>query len=383
MPLEVLIGADFLPNSKTAYYFRKKNLDSLIGKKLVERLKTADYILLNLEGPLCDGKSPIDKCGPCLYATVDTIEGIKAINPYFFTLANNHILDYGADGLASTLKCLDAAGIAYAGAGENQGAASKPHFFEKNGIRVGVYCCAEHEFSIATATKPGANPFDPYESYDHVTSLKNECDHVIVLYHGGKEYYRYPSPELQKRCRKFVDKGASLVVCQHTHCCGCEEKWKDGTIIYGQGNFLFGLDCNEYTGTSVLVDLVLEKDKCSIKYIPIEKTDVGVVESDSGNIVEAFLNRSREIENPGFIENEYMEFAKTHLAGYLLTFLAKGRNSLFTRALNKLSGHRYVEWLIKHRYDKDLLLGLENRICCEAHRELIVEGIVNQRRRSV
>lgn len=379
MPLEVLIGADLLPNRNTAEYFRKKDLPSLVGEKLEARLKSVDYILLNLEGPLCDGKNPIDKCGPCLWGPVDTIDGIKALNPYFFTLANNHVLDFGTEGLVSTLRCLDAAGIAHAGAGGTLEEATKPHVFEKNEIRVGVYCCAEHEFSIATSAEAGANPFDPYESYDHVSALKKECDHVIVLYHGGKEYYRYPSPVLQKRCRKFIDKGATIVICQHTHCSGCEEKWNDGTIVYGQGNFVFGLDYNEYTSTSVLIDLVLENETYSIKYIPIEKTDTGVVESDSQAVVEAFLKRSREIERKGFIESSYKEFARLHLADYLMTFLAKGRNSLFTRVLNKLSGHRYGEWLISHRYDKDLLLCLENRICCEAHRELLISGIISQR----
>ena len=42
--------------------------------------------------------------------------------------------------------------------------------------------------------------------------LKKQCDYVIVLYHGGKEHYRYPSPYLQKVCRKIVDKGADIVV---------------------------------------------------------------------------------------------------------------------------------------------------------------------------
>ena len=62
------------------------------------------------------------------------------------------------------------------------------------------------------------------------------CNSII---NGGKEHYRYPSPDLQKICRKFIDKGADLVVCQHSHCIGCEEKYNHGTIVYGQWNFLF------------------------------------------------------------------------------------------------------------------------------------------------
>jgi len=55
-----------------------------------------------------------------------------------------------------------------------------------------VYTCAEHEFTIATENTPGANPFDPLESLDHIQELKSKCDFVLVLYHGEKAHYRYP-----------------------------------------------------------------------------------------------------------------------------------------------------------------------------------------------
>src|SRR5690606_29065463 len=119
-------------------------------------------------------------------------------------------------------------------------------------IKIGFYVCAEHEFSIASVDSPGANPFDPLESLDHIADLKNECDYVVVLYHGGKEHYRYPSPYLQKVCRKMADKGANLVICQHSHCIGCFEVYKDSTLVYGQGNFIFNKHDNEYWKTSIL-----------------------------------------------------------------------------------------------------------------------------------
>lgn len=62
-----------------------------------------------------------------------------------------------------------------------------------------------------------------------------------MLYHGGKEYYRYSSPNLQKTCRKMTEKGADLVLCQHSHCIGSYEEYNDSTILYGQGNFIFNM----------------------------------------------------------------------------------------------------------------------------------------------
>lgn len=143
-------------------------------------------------------------------------------------------MDQGEDGLESTMKVLDEAKISFIGAGKNIVDASKPYIMNREGFKVGVYACVEHEFSFADYNKPGANPYNTLESYEHVYYFKEHCDYVIVLYNGGKEHYRYPSPDLQKICRKFIDKGADLVVCQHSHCIGCEEKYNHGTIVYGQ-----------------------------------------------------------------------------------------------------------------------------------------------------
>ena len=70
-----------------------------------------------------------------------------------------------------------------------------------------MYACAEHEFSIVSDKRPGADSYDPLESFDHVAKLKKQCDFIIVLYHGGKEHFRYPSPDLQKAFRNLQIKG--------------------------------------------------------------------------------------------------------------------------------------------------------------------------------
>ena len=130
--------------------------------------------------------------------------------------------------LQSTIEALKNAGIQYSGVGSNLDEARKVFYTFVNGIKIGIYCCAEHEFSIASEHKSGVNPFDPMNSLDDVKLSKEDgkADFLIVLYHGGKEHYRYPSPQLQKICHKLIEKGADLVVCQHSHCVGCKEEYK-------------------------------------------------------------------------------------------------------------------------------------------------------------
>lgn len=230
--MKILIGADLVPTNSNIEFFESGDSKALLGEDLENILKNADYRIFNLEVPLTDREQPIPKCGPNLIAPTKCVAGYKAMHVDLLTLANNHILDQDQQGLVSTCSVLDEAGIAYTGVGQTPEEAAKPYIFECDGKRVGVYACAEHEFSIVTEHSAGANPIDLLESPDHVAALKEQCDYVIVLYHGGKEHYRYPSPNLQKVCRKLVEKGADLVVCQHSHCIGCEEKIPGGVQLY-------------------------------------------------------------------------------------------------------------------------------------------------------
>ena len=371
--MQILIGADLVPTESNFDLFKAGDAMALVGAELLDVLKKSDYRIFNLEVPLCDELAPIEKCGPALIAPTNTVEGYKAIGADLLTLANNHILDQGASGLESTIKMLDANRIAHVGSGVLS-EARKPSIIDICGKKIGVYACAEHEFSIAGENMAGANPFDPLESLDHILDMKKECDYVIVLYHGGKEHYRYPSPNLQKVCRKMVEKGADLVVCQHSHCIGCEEKYGDGTIVYGQGNFLFDHSASEFWQTSLLIEL---NETGEVSYIPLKKHGNGVRLAEGGTaleIMEGFSKRSEEIKQEGFIEEQYEKFAASMIERYLSAFCGIKR-TFFYKVLDKLSGHRLTKWILKRKYSGKGKLALRNYIECEAHRELLLNGL--------
>lgn len=369
----VLIGADIVPTQRNADLFINGDIEKLFGDELINLIKSASYRIFNLEVPLCDCDSPIIKCGPNLRAPSNTINGYKAIGADLLTLGNNHILDHGNMGLESTISTLTNAGIDFVGAGKNITEASRPYIFIFNEKKVGVYACSETEFSIATNTSSGANPFDPLDSIDHIVMLKKECDYLIVLYHGGKEQYRYPSPQLQKKCRKMILKGADLVVCQHSHCVGCEEKYNNGTIVYGQGNFLFDRNDNEYWKTGLLI--LIDSDY-NIIYQPVIKEQEHVRlmnKNDSVQLLNDFYERSKKILDEKFVEQEYNDFSLHAIDEYLM-FLG-GRYKFFARVLNKLSKGKSMKWIIKSHYRTNNYLAALNFIECEAHRELLIRGL--------
>ncbi len=371
--MSIIIGADIVPTHPNRQWFENGLAEKLTGKELSGILKQADYRIFNLEVPLTDRKKPIAKMGPNLIATTASVEAMRTMGIDLLTLANNHIMDQDAQGLESTFRTLQQAGIAYIGAGENLQEACKPRFVDIKGKRYGIYACTEYEFSIAEDDHPGANPFDCLESPDHIAEMKRQCDYAIVLYHGGKEHYRYPSPYLQKVCRRIVDKGADLVVCQHSHCIGCKEEYQHGTIIYGQGNFIFEDQDNEFWNTSLLVKI---DDNAEISYIPLRRQDSGTrtaTGNEAKRILEAFNKRSDEIKEPGFTQKQYSVFAQSNLKHYLTYFSGK-QDQFVYKVINKLSGHRYENYY-SERCKRNLGVGIRNYIECEAHRELIIEGL--------
>ena len=353
--MKIIIGADLVPTEENFELFKSGDTEKLVGKKIKSELEKADYRIFNLELALTDKETPIKKAGPNISAPTECIKGYKALGVNLLGVSNNHILDHGYDGFVSTINTLDNAGIAHVGAGFTKEQAGKPYCFEKDGIKVGVYACCEHEFSWIEDYGFGANGFDALNTPDRIAEIKKDCDYLIVLYHGGKEHYAYPSPYLRKVCRKIAEKGADIVLCQHTHCVGTEEDYAGAKIIYGQGNFVFVRNYADIAtwGQGFLVSADLTKDGVKYEYIPYNKTDVGLTYDETGEILKGLKARSEEIKQDGFIEQKFEEMAA------------------------KTVKDRYVRYMLK-KYpvnDEDLSIALFHYAECEVHHECLLTGL--------
>lgn len=366
----MLIGADVAPTDGSEAAFLAGDAQRLLHGGLREVWESADLRVFNLETPLCDASSPIEKCGPALRAPTACVRGLAALRPDCVALSNNHIFDQGAAGLAATLDTLQEAGIDAFGAGMSLGEADAPCVLRVNGVRVCVYAVCEHEFSSAGTDAPGANAFDALEIGDRVRALKRACDHLVVLYHGGREYYPYPSPQLQKRCRKMADCGADAVICQHSHCIGSYERYRGGVLVYGQGNFLFDLDDAPCFDRGLLVRLSFEDGKTEPSFVPIVRRDHGAALAAGGEAEEicgGFLARSAELAQPGFVQAQYRAYAEVQREKMLKVFLS---GNTLLRAVNLLYGRRPTRV-----YGRAAQLAIKNSLQCEALNELMTEGL--------
>lgn len=373
--VKVLIGADVCPIRRNLSYFKNGDAKSIFND-LLEEFESADLSIVNLECPFINMSTPIKKCGPVLGVESDCINGLKQAKIDILNLANNHIMDHGPTGLKNTLEVCSESGIAIVGAGKNLEEARRILVRKVGKIRIGILAVAEHEFSIATDNSWGANPLDLIDYVRNVRSQSDNFDYLIVLIHGGNEYYPFPSPRLKDTCHFMVEMGANAVIVQHTHCPGCYEKYQKAHIIYGQGNLIFdwpNKDKAFYKG--FLVKLLIADDFSStMDIIPYLQSDSQAgarkMEKEAEQLFRQSLKeRSIAITDDAFIKAQWLQFCENRKYEYLGKVL--GHNRLFC----KLNAHGFF---VKYFYTKSALNCAFNIISCEAHRE-VLETIFNRR----
>ena len=368
----IIIGADVVPYSRHRQALIDGNIDAVIDNGIKEILQSADYRVVNMELPLIEENTPIEKCGPNLGAKTEAIKGYQALNVDLVTLANNHVLDHGKKGFDSTIKTLNSANIPYVGAGYTYEEAYKPKIVELGGKKIGFYATCQHEFSWIQDYGFGSNGFDPLESLDHLVELKKQADYVIVLYHAGVEHYPYPTPRMQKECRKMIEKGADLVVCQHTHCVDCEEKYKGGTICYGQGDFIFDHGNSEALRKSLLVSVDFDENEFKVNYHAIERQEDGFITlAKDSSIIDGFNKRSEEIKQEGFVEQKLESQGDGNMLRCYLDAYRGYFDSKFYRFVWKLTNKKCANVLL----GKKSRVRLINYINNPAHGDMILAGI--------
>ena len=316
--MKILIGADVVPKTEEVkQLFIDGDTKALFGG-VCDLIQDADCTIVNLECALTNSENEIPKFGPCLKADPLCADTLKKLGVTHVTLSNNHVFDFGIEGLKDTTDALDRVGLPYTGVGENDTDSRKPYIIEQDGKKIGLINVCEHEYSYALPNRMGANPYDPYLTMQDIRELKKRTDFVIVMYHGGKEHCRYPSPRLRNLCREMVLCGADVVLTQHSHCIGCYEEYKGGHILYGQGNFHFcWAGHQEMWYTSLLVELEIDKT-VAVKFIPLvtlEKS-IDVAKGEKADeIMTAFAARNEELRN-GKWQEGWHSFCESVQKGY-------------------------------------------------------------------
>jgi poly-gamma-glutamate synthesis protein (capsule biosynthesis protein) len=155
------------------------------------------------------------------------------------SIASNHIMDFGSDGLTDTIRVLQAQGLPSVGAGADIDAATRPAVRTLGPTTIGFLSYCKPGESNARAGLAGAAPLKDTLIYRQISELRGSVDLICVQLHWGMEYCTLPDKWQIELARRIIDCGASLVVGHHPHVLQGIERYQNGLIAYSLGNYMF------------------------------------------------------------------------------------------------------------------------------------------------
>ncbi|MBP5366426.1 MAG: CapA family protein [Bacteroidales bacterium] len=331
--------------------------------------KDSDVNIVNLEAPLVVREcGKIKKEGPHLKCGSEALMFLKSENFNVLTLANNHIRDYGSIAVDDTINIANQMGFYTVGAGHNKEEASKALTLCIKNEKVTIINACETEFSIVSENQSGANPINEIDIYYQIVEAKKRDEYVVVIIHGGHEYYQLPSPRMKKMFRFFVDAGADAVIGHHPHCYSGFEVYKENPIFYSLGNFCFDSgDNNRLWNEGFFVVLKIEHEKIDFEIHPYNQCaeepivrQLGIEEQEVFN--ERINELNKIIQDDLLLNDRFSEWTD------------KNRRKSMSRLL-PYSNHYlvalYKRGLFPSLLSKKKLINISNAIRCEAHRDIV------------
>jgi poly-gamma-glutamate capsule biosynthesis protein CapA/YwtB (metallophosphatase superfamily) len=292
---EMAVVGDIMPGRRMVSLIEEKGID-YIFQDVAPMFKGCGIVFGNLETPLVYENTEKDlkkngKKSIYLMTEEKAADGLKYAGFNILSLANNHSLDYGQNGINQTIEILKSHGISFNGV--KKGDLSKPNeptVIEVNGTKVGFLCYSEvspWKFQ-ATQSKYGTMPSYFKEIKRDIKNARPKTDILVIYLHWGKE-----GKKVQKfqyvNAKKILDYGADLLISSHTHLFQDIERYKGKYIFYGLGNFVFDMQ-DDITKDSAIVKIrIKDKKICCAKVVPIYIDNYRPVPVKDGNKVSDFL----------------------------------------------------------------------------------------------
>ena len=219
----------------------------------------ADLRVANLEGTITTNPSIAQRDNQILRFTFEPAlaeQALAHLGVNAVSLANNHALDFGAEGYEQTRAYLSAWGISSFGHPQNIAGTLSAQL----SVRGRTLCfVGYHEL------------YDPELSsvLEEIHAIRQDCWRVIAFSHWGEEYKPEPNSAQRAEARALVNAGADVVVGAHPHVVEPHEVYRGVAIFYSLGNFMFDQNFSEETMLGRMVRAEFYSDKTRFSIIPI------------------------------------------------------------------------------------------------------------------
>jgi poly-gamma-glutamate capsule biosynthesis protein CapA/YwtB (metallophosphatase superfamily) len=237
---------------------RPLSFDYIWGDALQELERAeVDFRIVNLETAVTSAETPWPDKGIHYRMHPQNIGCLSVAHISACALANNHVLDWGYDGLTETLQALNAAGIAYSGAGNDAQEAMQPVVLKTAANdRVLLFSFGSTTSGIpsgwkATSISPGVNFLDDLSETtaaqicDQMRAHQQPGDLIVASIHWGSNWGYDISSEQIAFAHHLIEQGIAIVHGHSSHHVKAIEVFRGRFILYGCGDFL-----TDYEGIS-------------------------------------------------------------------------------------------------------------------------------------
>ncbi|MFH1561515.1 MAG: CapA family protein [Patescibacteria group bacterium] len=214
-------------------------------------ISQANLATANLESPLVDDcptvRDGMKFCGP-----KSNVDGLVSAGFDLVNIANNHIGNYGPEGIDQTIEVLKEKEVQPFGLGTIA-------YRSVDGFTVAFL-----GFDDTTGPVP-----DEYLK-SKLNEAKSSADYLVVNFHWGQEYQDQPTQRQEYLARLAIDSEADLIVGHHPHVLQPIEYYQDKLIIYSLGNFVFDQMWSPATRTGAIGLVTINPDsKDELELIPV------------------------------------------------------------------------------------------------------------------
>lgn len=268
-PVVMLFAGDvYFSNHVLNAYDKAGGIHGVLDEGIRAEIEKADIFMVNQEFPFTQrGAAAADKQFT-FRLPESRMHLLQEMGVDIVTLANNHILDFGEEGLLDSCKALDEAGIAYVGGGEDFARASALKTITIGQKIIGFLGTSRVYMDASWAAGNGhPGVFSTYDAtlpLEAIKEARQQCDFLVVYVHWGVERETVPKDYQRTMGRAYIDAGADLVVGSHPHVLQEMEEYNGKMIVYSLGNFVFGSSIPE----TALLKVEWGQEETEVSMIP-------------------------------------------------------------------------------------------------------------------
>jgi poly-gamma-glutamate synthesis protein (capsule biosynthesis protein) len=218
--------------------------------QIAGEIKGANIAFGNLESVVPGPDRWMKRRYPQIGMSSEAIDGLTYAGFNVVSLANNHAMQHGKEGVLRTIRLLDCQKIRSIGIEAPERQIHNCFVYEEGDVKVRLlgYNCRPPKYSRAPLYVQG----DLNRIIDDIRCTRRKSDICVVSLHWGDEFVECPSPGQVRMAHAVLDAGAHLIIGHHPHIPQGIEQYGEGLVAYSLGNFVFDLRQRRFRKTMIL-----------------------------------------------------------------------------------------------------------------------------------